>query len=104
VGLEHREVCAGLVGDQALEAVALVIGEGELGAGVRALAATYEAGATGPLGQELDRVRELADRRAGARLAVLVGRLMPSGFLGREDGGADRLGDLKAEREADAGL
>jgi len=29
---------------------------------------------------------------------------MPSGFLGREDGGADRLGDLKAEREADAGL
>jgi len=53
-GLELCDVCARLVGDKALKAVAVVVCEGELGARVRSLAATDQPGAVRPLGRERD--------------------------------------------------
>ena len=49
--LEGGDVCVWLVGDEDLEAVAVVVGEGELGAGVGPLAAADHACRLGPAGR-----------------------------------------------------
>ena len=46
--LELGDVLVGLVGDEALEAMTVQVGEGQLRAGVRALAPTDQPGSLGP--------------------------------------------------------
>ena len=49
--LERGDVLVGLVGDEALEAVPVEVGEGQLRAGVRALAPADQPGALRPVGR-----------------------------------------------------
>ncbi len=79
-----------LVGDEDLEAVAVVVAEGELGAGVRPLAAADRPGAVRPARQV---ERELGDRRPLARLARLRERRPPPLLRQRED----RLGSVRSK-------
>jgi hypothetical protein len=58
--LEHGDVGVGLVGEECLEAVAIVVGEGQLRAGMRALAAADKPRALRP-GGEVEKPGELAD-------------------------------------------
>lgn len=100
---EHREVVALLVGDEALEAVPVVVCEGELGAGMGALAPADQPCPLGPA-VEVDPARQLGHPRSLAGLAVGV-RGGPPGSLGqRQDRLADVARDRVAEREADRGL
>ena len=62
---------AGEVGERGLEAVPVDVGERQLRAGVRALAAHDHARALGPV-IEVEHVRDLGDLRAIALLAVLA--------------------------------
>jgi len=63
--LQGGDVGLGLVGQEDPEAVAVVIGEGELRAGVGALAADDQARALRPVGQ-IDQVGDLGHRRPRA--------------------------------------
>ena len=72
------------VGQGGQEAVAVVVGEGQLRAGVRALAAHDHARALGPAG-EVEAVGDLGDPGAVARLAVLADRRPPRRFGQPED-------------------
>jgi len=47
-GLQHGQIAVFLVGDKALEAVPVDVGEAQLGAGMRALAADEQARALRP--------------------------------------------------------
>ena len=78
----------------------VVVGEGELRAGVRMLAADDHARTVGPTGQ-VEVFGELGDVTVLARLAVGVERWGP-GRLGQgEDRAAHALGEVKADREPD---
>jgi len=88
--LETLDPSALLVGDEDLEAVAVVVAEGELGAGVRPLAAADRPGAVRPARQV---ERELGDRRPLARLARLRERRPPPLLRQRED----RLGSVRSK-------
>jgi hypothetical protein len=98
IGFQEREVAADLVGDEALEAMSVVIGEGELSAGVGPLAATDQPGGGRPF-VELDVRRQLGDPGAVARLPVAVDCRYPRALGQIEDRGARRDVDGVAERE-----
>jgi hypothetical protein len=70
---QGRQVQLRLVGDEALEAVPVLVAEGELGARVRALAAAAQSGALGPRA-EADAAGQLGHPGALARFAVGVER------------------------------
>jgi hypothetical protein len=92
---------AGEVGQRGQEAVAVVVGEGQLGAGVRALAAHDHPRSVGPCA-ELEVVGELGHPGTLARLAVLADRRPPRRFGQTEDRLANALGEVKAHQEVDA--
>jgi len=101
--LDDGDVAVGLVGEDRLEAVAVVVGEGQLGAGMWALAAHDHSRARRPAG-EVQRAGELGDVAVVALAAVVVSRRAP-GLLGEiEDRGPDRFGEIEADREADPAL
>jgi len=94
---------AALVGEDRLEAVALDIGEAQLGAGVRAFAA-HEHPRTGwPAGQ-VEVLGDLSDLAVGPRAAVLIQRANPAVIGDLKDRLADRLAQVIADREADPRL
>ena len=82
-----------------MEAVAVVVGERQLRAGVRALTPDDQPGALGPAGQ-IDVLGDLSDLAVLA-LASRPGRARePKHARDFEDRGADRVGQVVAEREA----
>ncbi len=101
--LEQRDVDVLLVGEQDLEAVAVVVCERELGARVGALAADDPARALGPVAA-LEEVGDLGDLGALARLLVAGQRRRPRSLLQSEDRSADRLGQVEPDRVADPSL
>ena len=102
--LDDGDVLVGLVGEDRLEAVAVVVGERQLRAGVRALAAHDQpASPRGQADRSTLSVISATSPFSRSR-AVLVERRNP-GILGDlEDRGADRLGQLVADREAQVRL
>ena len=93
--LQGAQVGSGLVGEKDLEAVAVVVGEAQLGAGVGILAAADRSGARRP-GVQVDPAGQLTHLGAVAELAVGVDRRGPA-LLGL---GQDRLADVGVERHA----
>ena len=91
---------AGLVGEDGLEAVPVVVGEGQLRAGMRALATDQDPRARGP-GLEVEPVGDLGDLPVGALAAVLIERTNPVLVRDVDDRGADGLGQVIADREPD---
>ena len=87
--LEQGDVLALLVGDEALVAVAVLVCEAQLGAGVGALLADDQAGALGPAG-EVDPVGQLGDPGPLALLAVGVERRSPTPLRKRDGRRATR--------------
>src|SRR5207248_8327971 len=69
--LEHGDVLVGLVGEDRLEAVAVVVGEAQLRAGVWPLAADDQPRALRP-GRQIDRLCDLTDLAVLAYRSVLV--------------------------------
>ena len=102
-GFQRRDVGAVLVGDEALEAMAVEVGEGELRAGVWALAPADQPRALRPA-FEVDVVGQLGDPRAVSRLPVSVDRSRPCLLPQGEDRVAGPLVDRVAKRETDPGL
>jgi hypothetical protein len=94
---------AGLVGEDRLKAVSVVVGEGELRAGVCALAAHDHPRALGPARQVQCR-GDLDHLAVGARGAVLLDRRIPVLIGDLEDLGPDRVAQFVAHRIADSGL
>jgi hypothetical protein len=98
-----HDVGIGLVGEHGGEPGAVDVVDGLLRAGVERFAADDQPGLVGPALGQGDTVAELADGRAGARLAVLGDGPGP-GRLGQvADGGLDRLQALETDRELPAG-
>jgi hypothetical protein len=97
---ERSDVGVGLVGDEALEAMPVQIGERELRAGMRTLATADQPRPIRPIGK-VDLAGQLGRPRPVTRLAVLAYRRPPRRFIQRQQRLADRLGELVAEREAD---
>jgi DNA-binding MarR family transcriptional regulator len=93
--LQPGKVRVGLVGDKALEAVAVVVGEAQLGAGMGILPAADPPGAGRP-GVQVDPAGQLAHLGAVADLAVGLHRGRP----GRLGLGQDRLADMGVDRHA----
>jgi hypothetical protein len=77
--LELGDVVAFLVGEKAGVAVAVLVEDRELGAGVRPLATADQPGAGRP-GREVQLLSQLGDPGAVAVLAVAVDRLYPRRF------------------------
>lgn len=101
--LQHGDVVAVLVGQQARVAVAEAVKDSELRTGVRALAAADQPAARGPA-RQLDMLGQLGDPRAVAQLAVRLDRRDPRDAGELENRGAHGLVELIADREADVGL
>src|SRR5207237_2622362 len=101
--LDDGDVLVGLVGEDRLEAVAVVIGERQLRAGVRTLTPHDQPAALGPGGQ-IDHVGDLTDLAVLALTAVLVERRDPRVLGDLKDRGANRLGPLVADGAAHVGL
>ena len=101
--LDLGDVLVGLVGEDRLEAVAVMVGERELRAGVRALAPDDQSDPVAPGGQ-IDGVGDLRDLTVVAHGAVLVQRRNPGVLEDLEDRLPDRLGQLVADREAHVAL
>ena len=101
--LQGGDVVVVLVGEEACVPVAVLVEDRELRAGVRPFAAADQPRSRGPGGQ-VEAVGQLRDPGAVAVLAFCVDRLQPLGFRDLEDRGADRLGQLVADREADPGV
>ena len=97
------EVGVGLVGEEDLEAVAVKVGEAQLGAGVGVLSSADRPGARRP-GVQVDPTGQLAGLGAVTNLTVGLHRGRP-GVLGL---GCDRLAhvgvDLHPQGEPDAAL
>jgi hypothetical protein len=101
--LQPGQVRVGLVGEEDLEAVAVVVGEAQLGAGVGVLSSADRPGARRP-GVQVDPAGQLAGLGAVASLAVGLHRGRP-GVLGLgEDRLADVGVDLHPQGEPDAAL
>ena len=99
--LQDGDLGAVLVGEDRLETVAVMVGEAQLRAGMRALPTNDHPGISGPGGQ-VEQVGDLGDLPVLARLPVLVERRLP-GILGQgEDRRPDGLSEVKPDREADA--
>ena len=77
--LEPSDVVAVLVGEEARVAVAVLVEDRELRAGVGPLAAADQPGALGPR-RQVDPVAELGDPRAVTVAAVTIDRLHPHRF------------------------
>jgi putative transposase len=90
-GLQAGEVSVGLVGDEALKAVPVVIAEAQLRAGVRALSAADKTRARWPR-VKVDVVGQLGYPRTVARRAITVDRRRPRRLGQRDDCGPHRLG------------
>src|SRR5262249_32129611 len=100
--LQRGHGARGLIGDKDLEAVAVVIGEAELGTGMGTLAPTDGAGARRPaLKIEVD---QLADSSPFALLAILLDGRHPGAFWGGQDRLPHRLRHGEADRAADLQL
>ena len=99
--LEPLDPPALLVGDEDLEAVAVLVAEGELGARVRPLAAADGAGACRPAGEVEGK---LGNGRPFPLLALLGERRPPGPLRQGQDRLPDRLGQVEADREAKAAL
>ncbi len=98
--LQDGDVGVGLVGQDRLEAVPLVVDERQLRTGMRALAAHDHPGTVGPA-RQVQATGELGDLAVLARRAVRVKRRGP-GFLGQgEDREPDRLGEIEPDAVAD---
>jgi hypothetical protein len=80
LALQGGDVGAGLVGEDGLEAVAVVVGERQLGARMGTLAAHEHPRALRPPGQ-VERLGDLGDLAVVARLVVLVERGRPRVLL-----------------------
>ena len=74
--LEQRELFAGLVGDEALEAVPVEVGEAKLRAGVGTLLPDDQACPFRPRG-EINAAGQLRDPGAAARVAFPVDGALP---------------------------
>jgi hypothetical protein len=96
--LEDVDVVVGLVGQDRLEAISVVVGEGELRAGVRTLAPDDHPGPVRP-GAEIESVGDLHDVAVLPFGSGLVERGDPGAAAGFEDRGPDRLGQLVPARE-----
>jgi hypothetical protein len=96
--LDHRDVLVGLVGEDRLEAVAVVVGERELRAVVRALAGDDQPRSLRPGGQ-IDAVGDLYDVPVLALASVLVEHRNPGILEGFEDRRADRVGEVECDNE-----
>jgi hypothetical protein len=83
--LEHGDALVGLVGEDRLEAVAVVFGERQMRSGVRTLTPHDQPGALGPSGQ-INHVGDLDDLAVFAGRAILVERHDPGVFGDLEDG------------------
>ncbi len=102
--LEAGDVVIVEVGDERCVAHAFDgVEQGELGAGVGALAAHDHPGPRRP-GRQVHQVGELGDLCAGAGPAVAVDRRDPGVVDGEGDGVADGAGDREPEREADVAV
>jgi hypothetical protein len=101
--LQGGDVGVGLVGEEDLEAVPVVVSEPQLGTGMGVLPTADRPGAWRP-GVQVDPAGQLTNLGAVARLAVGVDRGRP----GRFGLGQDRLADMGVERhpnrESDAPL
>ena len=75
-GFQSGDVVAALIGEKRLVAVPVDIGEAQLGAGVRALAADDQPSVLGPRA-ELDLFGQLGDPGTIARTAIAVQRRPP---------------------------
>ena len=101
--LQPGDVRVGLVGHKHLEAVPVVVGEAQLGAGMGVLPSADRPGARRP-GVQVDPAGQHTCLRAVTNLAVGLHRRRP-GVLGLgQDGFADVGVDLHAQAEPDAAL
>lgn len=91
------------VGEDRLEAMAAGVGEGELRSGVRALPPDGQARALRPA-REVDQVGGLGNLAVLALGAILGERGDPALIGDSGDPLAHRLGQVKADREADSAL
>jgi hypothetical protein len=94
---------AGLVGEDRLEAMPVMVGEGQLCAGVRSLAADQDARPGWPA-CGVEAVGDLCDLSIRALGAVLIKRRNPVLIRDLDDRGANRFGQVIADREPDPGL
>jgi hypothetical protein len=95
----QRAFAIGGVGQKDLVAHALIeVEQGQLGAGMRALAADDDPGAVG-VAVRVDHAGQLGDLGAGAQGAVLLQRGVPDLIGQGADRAADRLGDGMSDRE-----
>jgi len=97
--LQPGDVGVGLVGENRLEAVAVVVGKtttGRRGAGAHGGRSAGRPAARA----ERDAVADLGDLAVEALAAVLVERLNPGRLGNFQDRGTDRFGQLIADREA----
>jgi len=97
--LKRSDIRVGLVGDEALEAVSVHVGEGELCAGVWALTTADQPSALRPVGK-VDQTRELGDPCPFPGFTARVDGGRPCVFSEREDLLADISVDRVAKREA----
>jgi hypothetical protein len=102
--LEGREVLPLLVCDEDLEAVALQVSEGELGARMRLLAATDGPRALRPLDEVVEAVGQLAYLRSRSLALVRPQRRHPVRFGGVEDGPLHAWAQLEPDRELESSL
>jgi hypothetical protein len=93
--LQPCQVGVGLVGEEDLEAVAIVVAEAQLGAGMGVLSAADRPGVCRP-GVQVDPAGQLAHLGAVADLAVDLDRWGPA-LLGL---GQDRLAEVGVDRHA----
>jgi hypothetical protein len=101
--LQPGEVRVGLVGEEHLEAVAVVVGEAQLRAGMGVLTATDRPGARRPAVQ-VNPAGQLASLRAMANLAIGLRRGRP-GLLGLSEDRLAHVGvDLDPQAEPDTAL
>jgi hypothetical protein len=98
--LQAGQVAVGLVGEEDLEAVPVVVGEAQLRTGVGVFPAADRARAWWPVAK-VDPAGQLDHLRTTADLAIGVDRWDPGRFGLGEDRLADMLIDLHAQREPD---
>ena len=100
--LQRRQIGVSLVGDEHLKAKPVVIGEGELSAGMGPLTPADGPGGGGP-GAQIE-VVQLADGGTVTEVAVQGDRGHPGVRGNRKHGLPNRLGEVEADGEADAAL
>lgn len=99
MALEHLNVRVGLVSQDGLKAMAVVVGEGQLRAGMRALAPDDHARAGRPR-DEVDEVGDLGDLAVLTLAAIARKRRYPCVLGDLEDRGANPISQLVADRVA----